>query len=346
MSEPNQTFPLVAFDPSEAHIQAYRGEIAATVAEAADFNLAAAAMQLAPDVIVRFRAPKRELVRLRNQIDNGRKAMNADALAYQRSVNSAAAKYIGLMTQDEDILTSAIEKHERAERALAEAKVQAREAQEAAEAKRIADELAAIKHAERMREEAERAAERMKLAEERAAFEKLQREERKEEAERRAAEDAERTKEKAAIEAQAAKIREEQEKLDRTKREVELREAAEAKADERAKAMFEQRKIEEARQAQEKTDREKAAAIRAEADRIEAEKRAAEEKRAEEAARPDVQKIRSFGERLQVFLADYQPDLTTRAAQLFLAPICSGIQQTSERCSNFGKKPGKAKVQA
>lgn len=158
---------LVLFDPSEERIAEYRAEIEPVVAIAADFLRITDAVTMDERNLQRVKETKRELVRMRNQIDKARLRMNADAQNYIRTVNDKAKKFTRLITAPEEVLGAALEKIEKAEREAAEAKVreqerierEAREAREREENER--------RDAERRREEAERQAERAKLAAER-----------------------------------------------------------------------------------------------------------------------------------------------------------------------------------
>lgn len=333
------TMPLVVFDPSEAHIQQYRSEIAATVAEAKAYLEAKEARQLTAEELAKFKPPRRELVRMRNQIDTGRKKMNADALAWQRNVNSLAQKYTAMMVDDERALDAAIARSEKIEKDAAEAIIRAEEEKKAAEAKRVADELAAAQKLLREKEEAEREEARRKLAEERAAFAEQQRLAKVEEErqlvarqEEQARQEAMRKVEQEKIEEAKRKLREEQDRLAAEQRKLqEDKEAAERKEKDRllAEAQAEAKKLKDeadakAREAQRIADEE--------AERVRLEKEKAEA----EAQMPDKSRINLFGFMLSSWIEANQPaGFGSAKAKKFISDKMTALRGIATTCKEY-----------
>lgn len=264
----------------------------------------------------------------RVKVEHARKALNEDALTYQRTVNAEAKRITAMLEpietyleQQEDGYKAALAAKFRQAEEARKAKLQARvdavlavrcqvplAVLEALTDEQFAAELAKATEADNARKAQEEAA-----AKERA--------ERDAEAERlRKEQEAQLAAERAKLEAER-KAQEEQARIEREKIEAERRKADEAAAAERAKQAESQRLIDEERrkleaekarlereeferQAKAKAEqeaREKLAREQAEHARIEAERkeREAAEAARREAMKPDLQKLREYAEALR-----------------------------------------------
>lgn len=268
-----------------------------------------------------------QLRKTRTWIEERRVELKADALAWGRRVDEVAKQLTAFVESIECPLkeakklvddAKAREKFERenAERLRLEAESKARiAAEEEAAKKRAAEE------AERLRvENARLAEERRKLDEER---QRIAQEQARREQEARAAA-AERERQDAAAraerEAAEAKARQEREALEAQVRELERQRAEDARREaERIAAE------KAAKEAEERAAREAA----------EAEERAKAEAARIERMRPDVEKVRLYGERLQelVFAAPELDDL--EAAQRFAGDL-EELQGIADRLKSFG----------
>lgn len=322
MPDDDKTAPplVMRYNPSDARIAEVRGQHEALLARLPDLILA--------EDIDPINEALKVIVPLRTELERTRVNLKAESLEFGRKVDAEAARLKRDILAFETPIQEAKAKILAAEKARAEAKVKAEEEAAAAERKRLAD-----LEAEKKRQEDEaRAAEAKKLAEERAELDRQ-----KAEAEAKAKVEADKlAAERAELDRKEREVREAQEKLDREKREEAERarrekEAAELKAKlEREAKEAAERELQE-RIAREKADREEAerqAKIRAE--REEAERKAAE------AARPDIDKIRAFGDRLAAFIAENFPDVKagSRAAQ-FLAAARQHMTAVAVDCQEF-----------
>lgn len=264
----------------------------------------------------------------RVKVEHGRKALNEDALAYQRLVNAEAKRITAMLEPIETYLEQQEDGYEAAREAI---KRQAEEARKAKLQARV-DAVLAVRHQVPL-------AVLESLTDEQFAAElacwKKQDDERKEkeaadakaEAERKAEADRLRKEEEAKLAAERAKLdaerkaQEEAQRAEREKIEAERRKAEEAAAAERAKqAEFarkleeERRKIAEERQRLEREEferqakakaeqeaREKVAREQAEQARLEAERkeREAAEAARREAMKPDIVKLREYAAALE-----------------------------------------------
>lgn len=227
----------------------------------------------------------------RTAIEQRRKELKADALAYGRDVDAKAKRLTELVAAIETPLQAKKD-------AVDEAKAKQRQAEEEARLDVLREEL-------RLKQEADErrlAEERAKLDAERAQLDAARAEQERQDAEVRAIREQMEAKARAEREAEEAAARRE-------------REAQEAKLKaERDAIEAERRKLAEERQAAERAEAERQAAIRAEQaarERVERERREAEEARVREAERqaalkarlealrPDVDKLLDFVETLR-----------------------------------------------
>jgi hypothetical protein len=236
---------------------------------------------------------------LRGDIEKRRQELKADALAWGRKVDGEAKRLTGMLLEIEEPLKakkefvdSAKERAEKAERDRLEAEERA---------KREAEQ-------ERLRQEAQR------LAAERAELE----------AQRRAAEEAQRAAQEK-IDAERRALDAERERLERIEAERAKRELAEQQAVERAKRA-EAERLERERLRAEHAERQRLAAEQRA--KQEAERAAAEAKLAEE-MRPDVEKIKAFGDLLAAIQA---PEVKGKRAKVFLDVAMGEIGRVAKRC--------------
>lgn len=296
----------------------------------------------------------------RGQIEKQRQALKADSIEYGRRVDAEAKKWVGLVLAIEDPLKAAKEKvdeeKEKARLAAVEAERLKAEAEE--KAKRDAEEarLKAIRDAEEAKLRAEREsleAERRRLAEEKAADDAR----RKADEDRRKAEEEERQRvakaeadrvaaeqkaERDRIAAEQSQLAAERDRIEQEKRDLEAKAKAEQEAKDRAE--FERKAREQAeKDARQKAEREALERRQQEdRDRLAAEEAAREKARVEKAeadrlaaARPDVEKIRRFGEELRFFTADHVPELRTPSATTFFETQRAAIEAAWTACEAY-----------
>lgn len=332
--------PIVKYSPADAEI--------AILAQEAKTMLAT----LQPGTPERYEALRVEIGKartFRTSIEKTRVELKADALAWGRKVDQEAKRLTSLILSVEDPMRREKEAEDQKKEAIARAAVEAEKARLAAieQAARDAEEarLKALRDAEEARIAAERKAmeiERARMAEEKRVADAAAAEARKIEDAKRKAEADRLEAERKAFEAERRLVAEEQHKIAQAQ-EAERRRIAEesakieqvkrAEADRLARIEFEKKAM-EAAEAKAK-ERARLALIEAEAKR----KADEEERQRQEAARPDVVKVREFGQRL----SDIQfPEVGIEAARAFLAQIGIEIIGIAQRCSQFAinKKKG------
>lgn len=293
----------------------------------------------------------------RTAVDDRRKQLNADSLAWQRRVNSEAKELIELIESVEKPLK---------EKKSAVDEIKEREKEEALRKKN--EEIAAKLRAEREAEDAERKAkfeaeqaelqaERARLAADKAALdaERLRSEE--------AAKLANAEAEKRASEAQAAResaLAFERAILD-AERERISEAAAMAEADSKAAAEkarlereafeTEKRAFQVQKEAAERAETERLAAIeaarlaaeKAEADRVAAElaavaetERIAAEAARVEAIRPDVEKVHGLAKALRKFVASRAGSLNSAEANAAVLEALNAVSEAASKLEAFG----------
>lgn len=252
-----------------------------------------------------------EIRTLRTSVEAKRKELKSGALEYGRKVDAVAKQLTALLEDIEAPL-----KLKKA--AVDEERARQKREREEAERRALEEKIRAEREAEEARLRAEREAEEQRLAEERAALEaeraRLEEERAQEEAARRAEQeriDAQRRAEEARLAAERRQLEEERRAIEEQRRQAETEEAerqARIRAEEEAKA-------------------------RADQERLEAEERA----RRLEAMRPDVEKVRAYGEHL-VALAEDVPEVWSDEAQEALAWAVAELQRVSKGLRAFGSE--------
>lgn len=333
------TTAIAVFSPCDADIDLFKRERAELYANPDAFAATEEGYKLVAKTL-------REAGKSRNAIDKARLAYGADAREWVAKLNKVGFRLISRVeTELEKPLRDAKEKvdaeaariireKEEAEAARIAAEQKAvRDAEEARwRADREAEVEAARKESERLRDlqkkiDAERIAseeiarvEREKIAAERAEFEAKQQAEREaREVERRANEEAQRLAQ-AKLDAERKAIDDERERLNRAKFEQEARERAEKEAAERV-----ERQRVEAIRAKEEVDR---------LAKVEAEEAAAELARIE-AAWPDVEKIRQYGEQIRALATSPRTAFTTEPARIFATDIYDRLLAIADDCKKY-----------
>lgn len=279
----------------------------------------------------------RELVPLRTGIEARRKHLKEESLAWGRKVDAAAKSLTAQLLAIEDPIRQAKQAVDDAREAEARAIVEAEKAR-IAELERIARE------AQEAEERRKREAEEARLAEVRRQIQA----EREEMDRRLASERAEREKEESARLAERQAIEQERRRLAEEMRRVEIEQAEERRKIQEAKqeverierqAVLRREREEYERKAKEEAKAEAERHVAEAAAQAERRKREEEERQREiEAAKPDMQKIRQFGE----FLAGLKPpSVAHQAAQKYLLDRMCEIDAVANKCKAYKFGGGK-----
>jgi hypothetical protein len=346
---------LMKYSPSEAAIATLTGKAQELMAlDASD-----------PANYDRIRLHIADMRTTRTKIDKHRLALTAKAREWQAECNKEGYRLMGLIEPVEELLKAK-------KKLVDDAKEAAKKAAEDAERKRVEDEVRRQQEAEEARKAEERRQEEERLekirkeqAERQAELDRQQAELDRKRAEQEAADRAARE----AQEAADRKAREEREAADRAAREKAAKEAAERQRlideenervrqeQERERLRLEQqRKDLEAEQARQREERERLerekfereaqeraakeareraereAAEKAERELREKERQAAEQRRLE-AIRPDVDKVRGFGEMLAGIT--WPGNVKSKEAKAALAAAHDGIATVAKKLIAF-----------
>lgn len=306
------TQPIIKYSPAEAEIAVLKEKYGALKADT-------------PEGYDQVSRALREVVSTRTQIEARRKQLKEDSLSWGRQVDIAAKKLQALVAEVETPLRAEKDRVDAEKEAKARAIVEAEKARVADLERQVSEQEVARRKAVRDAEMAEMAERERKLAEERAKLEEINRKAREEnerqaaaiQAERKAHEDAQ-----AALNRERRKLAEEKERLDRIEFERVAREKAAEEA--RQEAARQAEIAEHNRQRREKEQLARAAEEKAEAARI-------------EAAKPDMKKVREFGDYLNTMAV---PEVQHQGAKEFLAFIRLEIRNIAIRCKDYTFKKG------
>jgi chromosome segregation ATPase len=245
-------------------------------------------------------------VKTRTGMDNKRKELKADSLAWGRLVDSTYKSWETPLLEIESAIDAKI-------KAVDEAKAAARRAKEAAERAKIEAEVEAKRQAEQAIKDAA-AAEAKRLADEEAARVKA-------ENDRIAAANKAEADRLAKIAAEQAA---EQKKIDDAKAEVEAAKRRQEQAE---------------REAAIKLQAEKDTAARIERERVAAEERKAAQERAAAAEKARVESLRPDVEKIKALADDIDgigfPEVENDKAKAFLTELHDALEALAERCRGF-----------